>query len=41
MIMQGNVLSSMNNIWAKKQTASEQNKLSLTRNNKGTAEKAF
>jgi hypothetical protein len=41
MIMQGNVPSSMNNICAKNQTSSEQNELSLTRNKKGTAKKAF
>jgi hypothetical protein len=31
----------MNNIWAKIQTASEQNELSLARNNKGITRKAF
>jgi hypothetical protein len=41
MIMQGNVPSSMNNICAKNQRASERNELSLARNNKGTTEKAF
>jgi hypothetical protein len=46
MIMQGNVPSSMNNIWAKQHlcqepTASEQNKLLLTHNKKGTTKKAF
>jgi hypothetical protein len=41
MIMQGNVPSSVNNIWAKNQMASEQNKLLLARNNKGTTKKAF
>jgi hypothetical protein len=41
MIMQGNVPSSMNNICAKNQTASERNELLLACNNKGTAKKAF
>jgi hypothetical protein len=41
MIMQGKVPSSMNNIWAKKQTASERNELLLARNNKGITRKAF
>jgi hypothetical protein len=41
MIMHGNVPSSMNNICAKNQTASEQNESSLARNNKGTTKKAF
>jgi hypothetical protein len=41
MIMHGNVPSSMNNICAKNQTASEGNELSFTRNNKGTIRKAF
>jgi hypothetical protein len=41
MIMQGNVPSSMNNICAKNQTASERNELLLAHNNKGTTKKAF
>jgi hypothetical protein len=41
MIMQDNVPSSMNNICAKNQMASERNELSLARNNKGTTKKAF
>jgi hypothetical protein len=41
MIMQGNIPSSMNNICAKKQMASEQNESLLARNNKGIARKAF
>jgi hypothetical protein len=41
MIMHGNIPSSMNNICAKNQTASEGNELSLARNNKGIIRKAF
>jgi hypothetical protein len=41
MIMQGNVPSSMNNIWAKKQTASEQNESLPSKNSKGMARKQF
>jgi hypothetical protein len=41
MIIHGNVPSSMNNICAKNQTASEGNELSLARNNKGTIRKEF
>jgi hypothetical protein len=41
MIMQGNVQSSMNNICAKNQTASERNELSLACNNKGTTKRHF
>jgi hypothetical protein len=37
--MQGNVPSSMNNICAKNQTASERNELSLACNKKGTMHK--
>jgi hypothetical protein len=41
MIMQGNVPSSVNNIWAKNQMASGRNELLLACNNKGITRKAF
>jgi head-tail adaptor len=41
MIMQGNVPTSMNNIWAKNQTASGRNEFASKWNNKGTNRKPF
>jgi hypothetical protein len=39
MIIQGNIPSSVNNIWAKNQTVSERNESSPSKNSKGMARK--